>query len=138
MEVHTPILSTGTGNALYYTAHLFVRFHKENNFQSKSKADAEIRMILEQSVTWRRFERNSPIYTAVETTEKGKVPPTPHSPTGAGHPACGQSCGSPGLQTQGRATPSAFPTLPKHHTERAGLDFFSNTKAFWHEVKRKL
>lgn len=122
-ELHSPIL--GTGNALYYTAHLFVCFHEENNFQNKSKADAEIRMILEQSVTWRRYERNSPIYTDVGTIEQGKAPPTSHSPTRARHPACGQSCGSPGLQTQGRG--HSLPSQCYPSITRRGLDLTSQT-----------
>lgn len=112
-------------------------FHKEN-FQNKSKADAEIRTILGRSVTRRRCEWNNPIYTDVETVEQGQVPLTSHSPTRARDPACGQSCGCPGQQTQGRAIPSAFSMLPKHQIDWARLDFFSNIKAFWHEMKRKL
>lgn len=103
-EFHNQI--HGTGNILYYTVHLFGIFfpHEENNFQNKPKADAEIRMMLERSVTRRRWEFNNPMYTDVETVEQGQAPPTSQSPTGARHHACGQSCGTPGLQTQGSDT----------------------------------
>lgn len=52
MEQHSELYNQidSTGNVLYYTVHLFF-FHEENNFQNKSKADADICMILEQSVT---------------------------------------------------------------------------------------
>lgn len=52
MEQHSELYNRidSTGNVLYYTVHL-IFYHEENNFQNKSKADADICMILEQSVT---------------------------------------------------------------------------------------
>lgn len=105
--LRTPQPNTRPRNVLYYSVHLFVFFfHEENNFQIKSKADTEARMILEQSVTQRTWEWNNPIYTDVETVEQGKAPPRLHiHQPGPGILPVGQSCGVPRPANTGQSNP---------------------------------
>lgn len=54
-ELHAQTHGPGMFFIILYINLVFF-FHEENNFQIKSKADTEARMILEQSVTQRTWE----------------------------------------------------------------------------------
>lgn len=99
-------------------------FHEENNFQNKSKADADICMILEQSVTWGRWKQ--PYLHRRRDWDKDRHPMTSHLPARAKRTAGGQSCGYPDLQTQAEWCPSPSQYHPSVRSR--GLDLTSSQK----------